>query len=290
MNLETKFRAFQLNTDGSLFSYYKVNSYFLIEARLPKEGLNILIEDLKQHNKTTVDVLHITSWDADHCSYDDLIQILNKLRPNLIEIPSYEPDTDSGKLCKKTILGYDDIHQKYKPNVRVMTREFISQLPNAEGRGTTNVVFHSTYNNKNKNDMSLIKLFRSNGFNVLSLGDCESQEIANSLLKSSLITNEVDVLILPHHGADNGFLTGAFLDMVKPKLAVCSSNHGNEYEHPKPNIRALLSVRNIPLMTTKRGDVIIIQKSGETKAAAINLISNNEEKEPTKFFTPKRFN
>lgn len=289
MELETKFRAFQLDTDGSLFSYYKVNLYFLIEARLPKEGLNILVEDLKLHSKTIIDVLHITSWDADHCNYNDLIQILNKLRPNLIEVPSYEPDTDNGRLCKKTILGYDDIHQKYKPNVRVMSKEYITQLPNAEARGISNVVYHSTYDNNNKNDMSLIKLFRSNGFNVLSLGDCESQEIASYLLRVSFVTTEVDVLILPHHGADNGFLTGAFLDIVKPKLAVCSSNHGNEYDHPRPNIRALFSSRNIPLMTTKRGDVIVFHEKGKTQTAAINLVANNQEHEPTKFFTPKRF-
>ncbi|MBL0055358.1 MAG: hypothetical protein IPP31_04030 [Chitinophagaceae bacterium] len=288
MDFHTKFRAFQLETDGSLFSYYKENAYYLIEARLPKKGLSILIEDIKLHGKETIDVLHITSWDTDHCSYNDLIQILNNLRPNLIEVPSYEPETDSGRLCKKTILGYDDIHQKYKPNVQIISKGYIDQLPTAEALGTNNVIYHSTYENDNKNNMSLIKLFRSNGFNVLSLGDCESQEIANYLLRVNFITTEVDVLILPHHGADNGFLTGTFLDIVKPKLAVCSSNHGNEYDHPRLNIRNLLSARNIPLMTTKRGDIIVFQEKRE-EVAAINLISNNEEQEPTKFFTPKRF-
>lgn len=287
--METKFRAFQLDSEGSLFSYFKKHQYYLIEARLPKGGLSVLINDLKIHNKSNVDVLHITSWDVDHCNYDDLIQILNHLRPNIIEIPSYIPETDTGKLCRKTILSYDDIHQKYKPNVQVMSKEYIAGLSSAESLGTNNVVYHSAYNSLNKNDMSLIKLFRSNGFNVLSLGDCESQEIATHLLRTNLITTEVDVLILPHHGADNGFLTGNFLDNVKPKLAVCSSNTGNQYEHPKPNIRALLSARDIPLLTTKRGDVIVVHDENTSISRALNLISDNQAKEPDIVFTPKRY-
>ena len=287
--METRFRAFQLDSKGSLFSYYKPNQYYLIEARLPKGGLSVLKKELEFYGKSKVDVLHITSWDADHCKYDDLLQILNHLRPNIIEIPSYLPDSDIGMLCRKTVIGYDDIHQQYTPNVRVMSRDYISKLENAKVRGSNNIVFHSTYDNQNKNDMSLIKLFRSDGFNVLSLGDCESQEIANYLLCVGIITSEVDVLILPHHGADNGFLTGEFLDKVSPSIAVCSSNTGNQYEHPKANIRALLSARGIPLMTTKRGDVIIVHEKNSTNSRALNLINNNEDKVPDTFFTPKRF-
>ncbi len=286
--METKFRAFQLETDGSLFSFYKDNHYTLIEARIPKGGIKEITRDLECHDKKTIGTLHITSWDTDHCNYEDLIQILNLFRPSFIEIPSYYPDSDTGQLCKKTIEGYEDVHERYKPNLRIMSKEFISQLPNATAGETNNVIYHSTYDNDNKNNMSLIKLFRSNGFNVLSLGDCESQEIAKYLLAAGFITTEVDVLILPHHGADNGFLTGDFLDKVKPKIAICSSNHGNEYDHPKPNIRALFSAREIPLMTTKRGDVIVIHKKNSTQSQALNLISNNEDKESDIFFTPKR--
>ena len=288
MVLETKFRAFQLDTAGSLFSFYKSGHYTLIEAKIPKSGIDSIIGDLNYHGKTRIDTLHITSWDTDHCSYGDLIQILNKLRPSLIEIPSYEPDSDTGKLCKKTIEGYDDVIQKYKPNVRIMSKDYISNLTNATPLHTNNVVYHSYYNSDKKNDMSLIKLFRSNGFNVLSLGDCESQDIANNLLKVGFITTEVDLLILPHHGADNGFITGDFLDKVKPKLAVCSSNTGNQYDHPKANIRALFSYRNIPLMTTKRGDVIVVHEKEKKQSIALNFMGDSETIERKEHFTPKR--
>jgi competence protein ComEC len=284
----TKFRAFQLDSEGSLFSFYKRNLYYLIEARLPKEGIKLLKEDLEKHSKSQVDILHITSWDTDHCAYEDLVQIMNHLRPNIIEIPSNEPTSDTGKLCKQIIIGYDQIHQEYEPNVRVMSKDFMSKLNRAESLGLNNVVFPSKFDGSNKNDMSLIKLFRSEGFNVLSLGDCESAEIANNLMNSALITSEVDVLILPHHGADNGFITGDFLDKLSPIMAVCSSNTGNQYDHPKDNIRALFNARNIPLMTTKRGDVVVSHETNAIKAKATNLISNNDVKERDFVFTPKK--
>ncbi|MBK9764928.1 MAG: hypothetical protein IPO87_16655 [Flavobacteriales bacterium] len=72
MNLQAKFRAFKLNTPGSLCSVYKDGNYTLIEARIPVGGINALIEDLKVHGKEKLDVLHITSWDVDHCDRSSL--------------------------------------------------------------------------------------------------------------------------------------------------------------------------------------------------------------------------
>lgn len=290
MSVVTKFRAFQLDSEGSLFSFYKNNHYTLIEARLPKGGLDILRKDLQIHGKSTIDTLHITSWDADHCTYDDLVQILNHLRPALIEVPDYKPDSNDAQLCRRIIFKYDDIHQRYVNNVQPISAAYISSLTTAGPRETPNVIYPSSYNCDNKNDMSLIKLFRSAGFNVLSLGDCESEDIANRLIRSSLIKTEVDVLILPHHGANNGFTSGNLLDAIKPKLAVCSSNFGNQYEHPRPEVCQMLSCRNIPLMTTKRGDVFVYQESGSIQAKAVSLISDNNATEKSLAFTPKRYN
>ena len=46
-----------------------------------------------------------------------------------------------------------------------------------------------------KNDMSLIELFRSAGFNVLSLGDCESADTAKRLMDSEIIRRDVDDIL-----------------------------------------------------------------------------------------------
>lgn len=285
----TKFRAFQLDSDGSLFSHYKNDVYTLIEARLPKGGLEELEKDLRIHGKSNVDVLHITSWDNDHCDYQSLIEILNNLRPDRIEVPGYEPDSETGRLCRKTLLGYDRIHQDRIINVVEINADFLRRLPRAERNTTSNVVYEPDYTSDKKNDWSLIELIRSPGFNVLSLGDSESIKTAGRISGSEIIRGEMDVLILPHHGADNGFITGDFLDAVKPKIAVCSSNNGNPYDHPRQNIRNLLSDRNIPLMTTKRGDVIIGQLEGNSYAVAISYQGDNREVQNDQLFYPKRY-
>ncbi|MBI1769521.1 MAG: hypothetical protein HYR67_14230 [Bacteroidetes bacterium] len=218
----TKFRGFQLDSEGSLFSFFKQNQYTLIEARIPKGGIKVLIEDLALHQKSTIDILHITSWDVDHCSYNELVQILNKFRPSLIQVPHYQPETEEGKLCSGIIFKYDAIHQRYVHNVQVVSRDFINSLPSAQSMSIADVLYHSAYDEPVKNDMSLIRLFRSEGFNVFSLGDCESEELSKILQRDTILRAEVDVLILPHHGADNGFTSGEFLDAINPKIAICS--------------------------------------------------------------------
>lgn len=288
--METKFRAFQLDSPGSLFSYYKKDKYTLIEARLPKGGVEVLRDDLKIHKKEKIDCLHITSWDDDHCDMDSLTQIMNQFRPSLIEIPGYEPKSDTGKACKRVIMKYDDIHQRYVNNVTIYNQETIKNLSPASAWGSGDVVYPSLFNVDNSNDMSQIRLFRSSGFNVLSLGDCESIDITNNLMRyATFIRDETDVIILPHHGSENSMLTPEFLDYCKPNLTICSSNHDNEYSHPRPKVVQMLANRNIKNITTKNGDVIIYKHINED-VKVIDLISNNIEIRENYKFKSKRQN
>lgn len=287
--MKTFFRAYQLDSEGSLFSFYKKNTFTLIEARLPKAGIEVIAADLKRVGKTAIDVLHITSWDVDHCNYNDLTKLLNRFRPALIEVPDYNPTTEEGKLCQRVILRYDIIHEDYIPNVRVISKAYLDKLTEGTSLGTKNIVYESMFNCDNKNNMSLIKLFRSSGFNVLSLGDCESAEIAENLLSSIFICKEVDVLILPHHGADNGFITEKLLNIIKPKVAICAANFDNKFEHPKEEICKLLAKCNIQLCTTKRGDVLIGQQDDSEVAVVLSMFKDNSEVEKKIQFKPKRF-
>lgn len=285
MEYLTKFRAFQLESEGSLFSYYKPDWYTLIEARVPNGGIGVLHHDLSLHGKTKVDTLHITSWDFDHCNPLDLNTILFSLTPRTIECPPYSPTTEDGRRCVAAVAQY----RLAQPAaiIQPITADYIRTLPYAEPGGNRDVVFESQYNCDNKNDMSLLRLFRSEGFNVLSLGDCESELIASRLLASAHVRTAVDVLILPHHGADNGFTSGRLLDSIQPSLAICSSSYDNQYDHPRPSICQLLNTRNIPIMTTKRGDVIVFQTPGG-KVRAVNFIRDNATTENNREFFSKR--
>lgn len=288
MSIATRFRAFQLDTDGSLFSVYKQGHYTLVEARLPKAGLRALQDDLAKYGKQTVDTLHITSWDVDHCSWNDLAAILNHLRPARIEVPGYVPDSDEGQLCRDTLLKYDVIHQRRVHNVHEITPAYIHGLPTASAWQDHDILVATDPNADCKNDRSLIRLFRSAGFSVLSLGDCESPAIAAQLMRDPIMRTEVDIIVLPHHGADNGFISDEFLKAIKPIIAVSTSNWGNEYGHPKPEVRQMLANNGVEVMTSKAGDVFITQEAGGSVAIAVDLDQDGRHIQKQKEFMPKR--
>ena len=117
------------------------------------------------------------------------------------------------------------------------------------------------------------------------MGDCEDVTIAERIMKCDL-AKETDVLILAHHGADNGFTTREFIQHVKPKIAICSSNYDNQFEHPKQSIRDMLYQEGVTLYTTKTGDVVIICNE-DNKVDAYNLISNSEKVSSKITISPK---
>ena len=148
-------------------------------------------------------------------------------------------------------------------------------------------VFYNPMQNGDKsNDNSLVKLFRVGSFQVLSLGDCEDSAIANRLMENDILKGEVDIMILAHHGADNGFTTKEFLEAIRPKVCVCSSDYGIKYDHPRDIIRQRCLSLGIPLFTTKRGD-IIAQTIDAKHFKVSNYVSNNEAKDTVLSFSNK---
>ena len=65
-----------------------------------------LVSELYICGRKNIDTLHITSWDNDHCKPESLKGLLNSLTPSIIEIPGYQPDTDSGKESQNIISSY----------------------------------------------------------------------------------------------------------------------------------------------------------------------------------------
>ncbi len=96
-------------------------------------------------------------------------------------------------------------------------------------------------------------------------------------------------MILAHHGADNGFTNKKFLERVEPKLAICSSNYANQYDHPTDEIRNLLHEQPIRLMTTKTGDIIVTSIGNhDGQCRAINLKAGSTEVSSTYDFKSKQ--
>ena len=264
--VETRFRVYQLGSVGSSFSYYADGHFTLIEGRITSKSLPNFKEELAACGKSAPDTLHITSWDNDHCSDSELNFLLKNYPPARIEYPGYAPKSDCAKACLAMILEYKRTQAEITREVRLrrVDPEFITSLKNARAVAYENIFYHPRQLYEDANDNSTVKLFRKGVFNVLSLGDVMHTNIASMLRRCPTLKRETDIMILAHHGADNGFTSKKLLEEINPRIAVCTSNWANQYDHPKQSIRDLLTAQKIPLYTTKCGDVLIQSTGGHT--------------------------
>lgn len=283
-NYYTRFRAYQLGNKGSSFSYAVDGNFTLIEARYNDLNRKFILSEMGVMGCQTITTLHITSWDTDHCKPTELKQILLELKPTFIECPGYEPDGPESIESLRLINSYRA--SKAYAIKRSYTPEFINSLGYAEERKFSNIIYNPLEITDNHNNNSTVALFRRGRFTVLSLGDCEDPNIANRIANSDIVCNETDVMIVAHHGADNGFTTLDFLKKIHPKIAVCSSNYDNEYEHPKQEIKRMLYDAQIPLYTTKTGDVVVMCGDNNVMRV-VNLCSNSQNVSSVKDYTPK---
>lgn len=274
----TRFRAYQLGNAGSSFSYFDGDRFVLIEARFNEINAPRIRQELSLCGARSVHTLHITSWDRDHCSPSQLTEILEEFSPSRIEYPGYLPHSDSGKQSLSIIKQYKKAVREKSKIVQV-TPEYISGLDPAESYGYKDTLHHPKFiDEESSNNNSTIKHFRSGCFNVLSLGDVESPNIAAGLRRQRTIKQEVDVLILAHHGASNGFTTSAFIRGVRPSVAIASADYSNKFQHPKQEIRDLLHKNRVKIFTTKTGDVVIYSLGNHTgKYRLVNLKGGSDE-------------
>jgi competence protein ComEC len=283
----TRFRAYQLGEEGSSFSYFDGSHFTLIEARVTDLSRPRIKAELQHCGVTTINCLHITSWDDDHCTEDNLKEILTWLEPQCVEYPGYDPHTNNGKACLRLISDYKQKHasrttQKVDP-------PYIKSLDEAEKWGYRDIIYWPRELSDKSNDNSTVKLFRTGCFNVASLGDVESLDVSSYLKNCHTFADEVDVMVLAHHGADNGFTTNAFLRKTRPRVAICSSNYDNQFEHPKQEIRDLLYEYEIPIYTTKTGDVVVLSEPPHTRRyKVVNLIADSTEVSSEKEFTTRK--
>lgn len=289
MNHYTRFRAYQLGTCGASFSLSVDNHFTLIEARYNDTNSPHILWEMQKLGISRINTLHITSWDADHCNADELQRILVELRPLKVEYPSYPPHTKNGEESLSHIKAYYlyCLRNRLQCGLKPITPQIVTGQVKMRFRGED--LFYNPVRNVDKsNDNSIVKFFRVGTFQILSLGDCENEEIRDRLMDDEILTHEVDVLILAHHGADNGFTTQQFLQTLSPKVAICASDYGNQYGHPAPAIVSRLSNAHIDYYSTKTGD-IIAQSVDKYSFKVSNYISNNEEKGSERIYSNKTY-
>lgn len=278
----TRFRAYQLTTPGSSYSYAVDDYFVLIEARYNDSNKASIREEMNICGCKYITKLHITSWDADHCNPDELRDLLSNLLPTEIEMPGYPANTEPARKSKALIEQY--VRGRSYASSTEFTPVTIQGLSYAEARKYSDIIYNPKMISSISNDNSTVKLFRRGRFTVLSLGDCEASRIGDYIMNDSIAQTETDVMIVAHHGSDNSIMSTDFVNRINPKIAVCTSNYDNQFDHPTQRVRAMFGQRK--LYTTKRGDVIIV--CGEdNNVTAYNLTGNNTTIEERYTFRPK---
>jgi competence protein ComEC len=97
---------------------------------------------------------------------------------------------------------------------------------------------------------------------VLLTGDSETPERAWWMDHARDLCADATILKLAHHGSRNG-TNAAWLDLVRPKLAVASLGKDNGFGHPHSAPLALLARRGIPLLRTDEVGTVTIRSDGK---------------------------
>jgi competence protein ComEC len=95
----------------------------------------------------------------------------------------------------------------------------------------------------------VLRITAAGGASALLAGDIErAQEQA---LVAAAAPLAADVLLVPHHGSKTSS-SDAFVDAVRPRLALVQAGYRNRFGHPAPEVAARYAQRGIALVQTPR--------------------------------------
>lgn len=220
----------------------------LIDAGNNKDG-KFVVDYIRKQGIKTLKYLIGTHPHADHIGgMDDVIDDLNVekiLMPNVTaNTRTFEEVLDS--IGRKNLkITPPKVGAKYN----LGQAEFTILAPNSEEYADTN-------------DYSIvIKLV--NGKNTfLFTGDAEAVS-EREMVENHRKSLRSDVLKVGHHGSTTSTIP-EFLNAVKPKVAVISSEEGNSYGHPHREIIEILEKNNIDILRTDTLGTIVLKADGNT--------------------------
>ena len=112
------------------------------------------------------------------------------------------------------------------------------------------------------NDASTVARIRVGAVSMLMTGDAEREE-EEWLLAHARGALRADVLKVAHHGS-NTSSTQAFLDAVRPRVALIPVGAGNLYGHPSGEILRSLATRGVLVLRTDRHGSVIARTDGRS--------------------------
>ena len=120
-----------------------------------------------------------------------------------------------------------------------------------------NLLPNPPVNCANPNYVSIVLKMSYKNFDTLLTGDAE-----DPILEKLKITNKVEILKTPHHGAYDSLDTN-LINKLNPLIAIVSVGKNNVYHHPSPKVLGAFSNRKIKTLVTKDTGTISIKSDGE---------------------------
>jgi competence protein ComEC len=118
-----------------------------------------------------------------------------------------------------------------------------------------------------RNNHSCVLLISNPGGRLLLTGDIH-RKVEKRLVRQLGNALEADILVVPHHGSRTSSAT-AFIDTVKPSIAIVTTGYRNRFGHPKPDIRERYLDRGIRWLDTVSSGAISILMHPQTGAGPV---------------------
>ncbi|MFL5577131.1 MAG: DNA internalization-related competence protein ComEC/Rec2 [Gemmatimonadaceae bacterium] len=110
---------------------------------------------------------------------------------------------------------------------------------------------------------STVALVRYGAVRFLLVGDAERPEEEWLLAHAGADALRADVLKVAHHGSRTSS-TSAFLDAVRPRVALVSVGAANSYGLPSPEVMADLAARGAEVLRTDRLGAVVVRTDGQS--------------------------
>lgn len=217
-----------------------------------------------------IDLLVLSHSDSDHLGACDEIldayRVHRVLRTGLKRSTSTWKDADEAIKLERANEGCIDINLSYFEYPSGATYRFGDTFVTMVcGFGSPPSDWDLNSTSEKRNAVSIVIRLLFEGKSILFTGDAVGRHIGDPsdaliatekfmIEMSPVVEIDSDVLIAPHHGADNGSST-AFIEAVSPEFVVFSAGHA--HEHPRMSaaqryLDAGIDINNI--LRTDRGD------------------------------------
>ncbi|WP_232725644.1 MBL fold metallo-hydrolase [Bacillus sp. FJAT-44742] len=253
--------------DATLFEYSYDGDDYTILFDAGNWNQNNVVDYLHSQDIESVDVMILSHPHADHIGQADTI-----LEQFTVEEVWMSGDTHTSQTFERVMDAIDESDVAYE-EPRAGEVYDVGPL-------TIEMVNPDSINGDLHQGSLSARFLYGDSFSLLLTGDAE-QETEQAMINRGHEV-EADILQLGHHGSDTS-TTSAFLDEVRPEIAIYSAGEGNQYGHPHDSVINRLEEREIEIYGTDVHGTIIVTTDGESyqvttsQEGTVSLSSNEAE-------------